>query len=154
MNTNFEITKESLQPQNFQKGENFEKADFGPFENFGKYIMENKDLNIQNTGKLFLHDILNLTGAEVSINYAPVGYKVPFKHAHTQNEEIYLVLKGTAVLEVDNCRLEMKEGSAARVAPDGIRTVENAGSTDMIFMVIQVKEHSLTQFTLTDAKMV
>ena len=57
-------------------------------------------------------------------------------------------------MAVDNCRLEMKEGFAARVAPDGIRTVENAGSTDMIFMVIQVKEHSLTQFTLTDAKMV
>ena len=33
-----------------------------------------------------LHDLLNLTGAEVSCNTLPAGASVPFVHHHTQNE--------------------------------------------------------------------
>ena len=39
-----------------------------------------------------LHDLLNLTGAEVSCNTLPAGASVPFVHHHTQNEEVYLIL--------------------------------------------------------------
>ena len=38
-----------------------------------------------------LHDLLNLTGAEVSCNTLPAGASVPFVHHHTQNEEVYLI---------------------------------------------------------------
>lgn len=100
MNTKFEITEESKQPQNPETGENFQKVDLGPFKNFNEYIIENKDLNLKNEGKIFLHDLLNLTSAEISINYAPVGYKAPFKHKHNQNEEIYIVLKGKGLIEI------------------------------------------------------
>ena len=41
-----------------------------------------------------LHDLLNLTGAEVSCNTLPAGASVPFVHHHTQNEEVYLILEG------------------------------------------------------------
>ena len=34
-----------------------------------------------------LHDLLNLTGAEVSCNTLPAGASVPFVHHHTQNED-------------------------------------------------------------------
>jgi uncharacterized cupin superfamily protein len=36
-----------------------------------------------------LHDVLGLTGAEISINNLPAGAGVPFVHSHKKNEEIY-----------------------------------------------------------------
>ena len=56
-----------------------------------------------------LHDVLGLTGAEISINNLPAGVGVPFVHSHKKNEEIYIILsgKGSAVLDgekVDFCR--------------------------------------------------
>ena len=41
-----------------------------------------------------LHDALNLTGAEISINSLPAGTGVPFVHSHRNNEEIYAVTEG------------------------------------------------------------
>lgn len=41
-----------------------------------------------------LHDLLGLTSCEVSINTLPEGAAVPFVHAHTENEEIYIILEG------------------------------------------------------------
>ena len=35
-----------------------------------------------------LHDVLGLTGAEISINNLPAGAGVPFVHSHKKNEEI------------------------------------------------------------------
>ncbi len=154
MNTQFEIAKESKQPQNAAEGKNFKKVDLGSFTDLGKYIMENKELNMKNEGKLFLHDLLGLSGCEISLNYAPAGYKVPFKHTHKQNEEVYIVLKGNGVFEIDDEKINIEEGSVLKVSPDGIRTMENTSDTEMIFMVIQTKENSLEQFTLTDAQIV
>lgn len=41
-----------------------------------------------------LHDLLDLTGCEASVNTLPAGAAVPFVHAHKQNEELYGVLAG------------------------------------------------------------
>ena len=41
-----------------------------------------------------LHDLLCLTGAEISVNHLPAGTGVPFVHAHKNNEEIYGVFAG------------------------------------------------------------
>ncbi|MEI3478069.1 MAG: cupin domain-containing protein [Bilophila sp.] len=48
-----------------------------------------------------LHDLLHLTGAEVSYNVLPAGAGVPFVHRHTQNEEIYFILEGQGTLYID-----------------------------------------------------
>jgi len=45
-------------------------------------------------GKVFLHDALELTSCEISLNCVPKGFKLPFNHKHKQNEEVYIVLKG------------------------------------------------------------
>ena len=50
-----------------------------------------------------LHDILGLTGAEVSINNLPAGVGVPFIHSHKQNEEIYE--RQFLTIKLLNCRL-------------------------------------------------
>ena len=41
--------------------------------------------SVGNDARVELHDKLNLTGAEVSINALPAGSNVPFVHSHKQN---------------------------------------------------------------------
>ena len=73
-----------------------------------------------------LHDLLNLTGAEVSCNTLPAGASVPFVHHHTQNEEVYLILEGE-------------------------RCLRAADDSAMRFICIQAKAGSLEGFTMSDA---
>ena len=55
--------------------------------------MKNFDkVNVKQEARIELHDLLGLTGAEISINTLPAGASVPFVHSHKQNEEIYAVL--------------------------------------------------------------
>lgn len=117
--------------------------DFGSFAEIAK--LEN--------GKAFLHDALNLTSCEVSINSTPKGFKVPFNHKHKQNEEIYIVLKGNGIITVCENKIKIKEGSAVRVAAGVARTIENIGDGVFDFICIQAKENSLTQFGFGDAEL-
>lgn len=104
-------------------------------------------------GKAFLHDALNLTSCEISVNSVPKGFKVPFSHLHKQNEEVYIVLKGIGVITVGEVKIDVKEGSAVRVATKVARTIENIGDGEFQFICIQAKEGSLIQFGLGDAEL-
>lgn len=117
--------------------------DFGSFAEIAK--LEN--------GKAFLHDALDLTSCEISINSTPKGFKVPFSHKHKQNEEVYIVLKGNGIITVGENKINVKEGSAVRVAAGVARTIENTGNGDFNFICIQAKENSLTQFGFGDAEL-
>ena len=74
-----------------------------------------------------LHDALNLTGAEISVNNLPAGAAVPFVHSHKNNEEIYMVLQGRGEAWVDSA---------------------------LSFVCVQVKEGSLEGYTMSDAELV
>ncbi len=117
--------------------------DFGSFAEIAK--LEN--------GKAFLHDALGLTSCEISINSTPKGFKVPFSHKHKQNEEVYIVLKGNGIITVGENKINVKEGSAVRVAAGVARTIENTGNGEFNFVCIQAKENSLTQFGFGDAEL-
>lgn len=108
--------------------------------------------NLEN-GKVFLHDNLNLTGCEISINCVPKGFKIPFNHKHKQNEEIYIFLKGEGVLTIDNEKVRVKEGSVVKVAPQAARTLENTTENELQFICVQTKTNSLEQFGLGDAEL-
>lgn len=103
-------------------------------------------------GKTFLHDLLNLTSCEVSINSVPQGFKLPFSHKHKQNEELYIFLKGSGKMFLNGKEFTVKEGSCVRVTPAVSRTLENTGDADMQFICIQAKADSLEQFGLSDAE--
>ncbi len=109
-------------------------------------------INLEN-GKIFLHDILELTSCEISINTVPKGFKVPFSHKHIQNEEIYIILKGEGIITVDNNPIEVKEGSVVKILPEAARTIENTSDEDFQFICIQAKENSLEQFGMGDAQL-
>ena len=60
-----------------------------------------------------LHELLHLTGAEISCNTLPSGMSIPFVHAHTENEEIYLVLNGSGWLYVDGEEVAIRPAGTA-----------------------------------------
>ncbi len=109
-------------------------------------------INLEN-GKVFLHDALELTSCEISVNTVPKGFKVPFNHKHKQNEEVYIILKGEGIITVDGTRLNVKEGSAVKIAAEASRTIENTGDGEFQFICVQAKTDSLTQFGMSDAEL-
>ena len=109
-------------------------------------------VNLEN-GKAFLHDALELTSCEISVNAVPKGFKVPFNHKHKQNEEVYIVLKGEGIITVDGEAVNVKEGSAVKIMPEASRTIENTSDGIFEFICVQAKSSSLEQFGLGDGEL-
>ena len=98
-----------------------------------------------------LHDVLGLTGAEISVNELPAGAGVPFVHAHKQNEEIYAILAGAGYAVLDGEKVELAAGDFVRVAPATKRQFFAAENEGIKYLCIQVKAGSLEEYTATDA---
>ncbi len=121
---------------------NFKNVETGKVNEIGKKY-EN--------GKVFLHDLLELTSCEISINAMPAGVKIPFNHKHKQNEEVYIFLKGEGAMTLDGKVIEVKEGSCVKVLPNAVRTME--AKTDIQYICVQAKAGSLEQFGLGDGQL-
>lgn len=102
-------------------------------------------------GKHFLKDLLGFTGCEISINSMAPGTGMPIFHQHKQNEEVYIFIQGQGQLLVDNEIIDVSEGSIVRIAPEGQRAWRNNGDKPLVYIIVQMKENSLTQFGLDDA---
>ena len=98
-----------------------------------------------------LHDLLGLTGAEVSVNHLPAGAGVPFVHSHKKNEEIYAILSGKGKAVIDGETVELAAGDWIRISPAAKRQFFAAEEADIHFLCIQVREHSLESYTKDDA---
>ena len=112
-----------------------------------------RKVSVEDGARVELHDKLNLTGAEVSINAMPAGVSVPFVHAHKQNEEIYGILEGKGKVIIDDENIEIKAGDWLRVAPAAKRQFFAAPDCGIKYICIQVKENSLEGFSMTDGVM-
>lgn len=98
-----------------------------------------------------LHDLLALTGAEISVNEMPAGGRVPFVHAHKQNEEIYFVLSGKGSMMLDGEEVPLTAGDWLRVAPAAKRQMSAAPDEGIKYICIQVKENSIGTYSAADA---
>lgn len=98
-----------------------------------------------------LHDKLNLTGAEISINELPAGASVPFVHSHKQNEEIYAILDGEGKAEIDCESVSLKAGDWLRISPSAKRQFFASADKALKYICIQVKANSLEGYTMSDA---
>ncbi len=154
MNTLFNLADESKQLENKIVGDNFSMIDLGGLESLKDYVCENRDLNLKNTGKVFIHELLGLTGSEISLNYIPAGSKASFSHKHKENEEVYMVLKGEGLMEIDGKILKIKAGFVVKVSPAAVRKIESTEGSDLVVVIIQTRAGSLEQFTLDDAEIV
>ncbi len=110
-----------------------------------------KKVNVSNDARVELHDKLELTGAEISINNLPAGIGVPFVHSHKKNEEIYVVLSGKGKAIIDGEVIELTQGDWIRVSPSAKRQFSAADDSAINFACIQVKENSLEGYTADDA---
>jgi mannose-6-phosphate isomerase-like protein (cupin superfamily) len=52
------------------------------------------------------------------------GFRVPFGHRHAEQEEIYVVISGTARMKVEDDEIELGTLDALRVAPELARGME------------------------------
>ncbi|MGN0855137.1 MAG: cupin domain-containing protein [Kiritimatiellia bacterium] len=106
---------------------------------------------VSRTNRAELHDVLALTGAEISFNTLPAGTGVPFVHTHRQNEEIYLILSGKGIAKIDGEEIPLAVDDALRIVPSAKRQFFAAPDTPLSFVCIQVKANSLDGYTMTDA---
>ena len=97
-----------------------------------------------------LHDVLGLTGAEISVNNLPAGAGVPFVHYHKKNEEIYIILSGKGFAILDGEKIEFSQGDVIKVAPSVRRQFSAAADSPVSYACIQVRENSLEEYTATD----
>ena len=73
--------------------------------------------NFSIPGKMFAGHALRATGAELSFQSLAAGQDYGTRHAHKTHEELYFILKGEGVFDVDGKRFPVSEGSIVRIAP-------------------------------------
>jgi mannose-6-phosphate isomerase-like protein (cupin superfamily) len=74
----------------------------------------------------FARKSLELENSGLSHYRVAPGYRVPFGHRHTEQEEVYLVVSGSARVKLDDEILELAQWDAVRI-PVGVMRSFGAG---------------------------
>src|SRR3954449_8553623 len=83
----------------------------------------------------FANDALEAERTGVSLHRLKPGKRQAFGHRHDQAEEVYVVLKGTGRVKLDDEIVELEPLDAIRVAPEVIRAFE-AGAEGMEWLAV------------------
>jgi mannose-6-phosphate isomerase-like protein (cupin superfamily) len=78
---------------------------------------------------------LELEKSGLSYQRIPHGCRFPFGHTHKTQEEVYVVVRGSGRMKLDDEIVEVKEWDAVRVPPGTWRGYE-AGPEDLEILVI------------------
>jgi gentisate 1,2-dioxygenase len=62
-------------------------------------------------------EALELEESGLSYQRVPPGYRFPYGHTHKKQEEVYVVVRGSGRMKVDDEIVELKEWDAVRVPP-------------------------------------
>ncbi len=143
------ISKNSKKVDNQVEDTNAAFSDIGSFAQIKDYIMECPDAKLTMPSKLFIKDLLKLTGMEMSFGYIKPDTAGAFSHKHQKNEEVYIVLSGNGTMNVDGRDYELKEGSIMRIDPEGVRKLSSK-EKGLCYICIQTKRNSLEGYTMTD----
>jgi len=136
------------------ENKNYTAVSIGKLDGLTEYSLIHPKNNQKIEGKVFLKDATKATGTEISFQILPPKTDLSYFHLHKQNEETYIVLKGSGDFQVDDDCFPISEGSVVRVAPEGKRSLRNSSDDPMIYMVIQSKENSLEQYSSADGERV
>jgi mannose-6-phosphate isomerase-like protein (cupin superfamily) len=69
------------------------------------------------------------------------GFRMPFGHRHEQQEEVYVVVRGSGRVKVDDEILDVSEWDAIRFDPDTMRDVE-AGPDGIEYLAFSAGDDS------------
>jgi DNA-binding CsgD family transcriptional regulator/mannose-6-phosphate isomerase-like protein (cupin superfamily) len=78
---------------------------------------------------------LELEQSGLSYQHVPPGYRFPYGHTHKTQEEVYVVLRGSGRMKLDDEIVELREWDAVRVPPGTWRGYE-AGPEGLEIFVI------------------
>ena len=78
---------------------------------------------------------LNCESSGISYERLGPGWRTPHGHRHNQQEEIFVLVTGSARMKLDDEIVELEPWSAVRVAPETMRAIE-AGSEGAEFVVV------------------
>ena len=124
------------------EGKNFTACDFGKLNDLGGYVLQLGDIKIP--GKVFGGQAVGATGGDFSFQIYQPGQEGGFYHTHKNHEELYFILKGEGLYQVDGENIPVSEGSIIRVAPEGKRAIKNTGSEEMLMLCVQYKGNTFT----------
>jgi quercetin dioxygenase-like cupin family protein len=72
----------------------------------------------------FARTNLELEKSGVSYFRLDPGYRAPFGHTHSEQEEVYVILSGSARVAVGDEVVELSELDAIRIAPETVHGME------------------------------
>ena len=72
----------------------------------------------------FAREPLGLENSGLSLFRLHPNFRFPFGHTHSEQEEVYVVLQGTARIKVEDEVVELRPYDALRVAPGTSRGME------------------------------
>ena len=127
--------------ETIKKGEQYAAVTVGSINEIKDYELE-MGPGVVIPGKVFCGQALGLTGAEISFQSFQPGQDSGFLHSHKTHEEVYIIIKGEGLYQVDGEVFPVSEGSLIRVSPKGKRALKNTGSGEMVMMCIQYKANS------------
>jgi mannose-6-phosphate isomerase-like protein (cupin superfamily) len=78
-----------------------------------------------------------LESKKVGVSYQCLqpNFRIPFGHRHAAQEEIYVVLSGSAQVKVEDETVELRQWDALRVDPETMRGIE-AGPDGVEFLAV------------------
>jgi mannose-6-phosphate isomerase-like protein (cupin superfamily) len=80
-------------------------------------------------------EALELEQSGVGYQRVPPGYRFPYGHTHKKQEEVYVVVRGSGRMKLDDEIVDLKEWDAVRVSPGTWRGYE-AGPEGLEIIVI------------------
>src|SRR5215208_5988293 len=83
----------------------------------------------------FATDALGLEQSGLSYQRVPPGYRFPYGHTHTKQEEVYVIVRGSGRMKLDDEIVELEEWDVVRVPPGTWRGYE-AGPEGVEILVI------------------
>jgi mannose-6-phosphate isomerase-like protein (cupin superfamily) len=78
---------------------------------------------------------LDLEHSALGYQFVPPGYRFPYGHTHRKQEEVYVVVRGSGRMKIDDEIVELAEWDAVRVPPGSWRGYE-AGPHGLELLVI------------------
>jgi mannose-6-phosphate isomerase-like protein (cupin superfamily) len=134
-----------------KSGPHFTAADLGPLSRLERYKYKHPALPRETEGKIFLNELLGLTGSEISINEMPPKTSMLFYHTHRLNEEVYVFLRGEGEFQIDGQVFPVGEGTVIRVAQEGERCWRNTSETEgLLYIVTQARAGSYEGRAVSD----
>lgn len=98
--------------------------------------VDSRDIEPIADGLRFLRDPLDCEKVGVSILEAPPGWTgKEHDHAEDSQEEVYVLLEGSATVTVNDAEVDLSAGEALRIPADATRQIQN-GDVESKFVLV------------------